>query len=108
MALNVATTIDAQAAMIRLSGELDARTAPLFQRAVEQAATQPVTRLVLLMAELEYISSAGLGVLLRAVHTMPGVELYVSGAQPQVQDTLQLSGVDRVVMMGETYDAARP
>ena len=108
MAFNVATTIDSNAAMITLSGDLDGRTAPLFQREVEKAATQNVKRLVLLMSDLDYISSAGLGVLLIAVQKMPGVDLYVIGAQQQVKDTLQMSGLDRGVIMLDTYDAARP
>jgi anti-sigma B factor antagonist len=108
MAFNVATTIDSNAAMITMSGELDGSMAPLFQREVEKAATQNVKRLVLLMSDLDYMSSAGLRVLLIAVQKMRGVDLYVIGARQEVKDTLQMSGLDRGFIMLDTYDPARP
>jgi anti-anti-sigma factor len=89
-----------------MAGELDANMAPVFQREVEQAATQKVKRLVLLMSELAYISSAGLRSLVFTKQKMgPGVDIYVVGAQPQVMDTLQMTGFDRSVIALDTYDA---
>jgi anti-anti-sigma factor len=106
MAFNATLTIDSGIAKINMAGELDASMAPIFQREVEQAATQKAKRLVLLMSELEYISSAGLRALVFTKQKMgPGVDIYVVGAQPQVMDTLQMTGFDRSIIALDTYDA---
>jgi anti-anti-sigma factor len=107
MAFNATTTIDSDIAKITLSGELDGSMAPVFQKEVEKAVSQKAKRLVLLMAGLDYISSAGLRVLVFAKQKMgTGVDLYVVGAQQQVKDTLQMTGFDRSIIALETYDAA--
>jgi anti-anti-sigma factor len=108
MAFNATLTIDSGIAKIHMAGELDANMAPVFQREVEQAAAQKAKRLVLLMAELEYISSAGLRALVFTKQKMgSGVDIYVVGAQPQVMDTIQMTGFDRSVIALDTYDAGR-
>jgi anti-anti-sigma factor len=106
MAFSTTLTIDAGIAKITMSGELDASVALAFQQEVEKAAAQKVNRLVLLMSELEYIASAGLRTLIFARQKMdPGVDIYVVGAQPQVMDTMQMTGFDRSVIALDTYDA---
>jgi len=106
MAFNATLTIDSGIAKITMAGELDASMAPIFQREVEKADAQKVKRLVLLMSELEYIASAGLRALVFAKQKMgPSVDIYVVGAQPQVMDTIQMTGFDRSVITLETYDA---
>ena len=107
MAFSATTTIDSSIAKITLSGELDGNMAPLFQREVEKAATQQVKRVVLLMSNLDYISSAGLRVLVFAKQKMgAGVDLYMIGAQQQVKDTIQMTGFDRSIIALDAYDAA--
>jgi anti-anti-sigma factor len=107
MAFTATTTIDSTIAKIRLMGELDGSVASVFQREVEKAAAQKVKRLVLLMSELDYISSAGLRVLVFARQKMDhGVDIYVVGAQQQVKDTLQMTGFDRSIISLDTYDAS--
>jgi anti-anti-sigma factor len=106
MAFSATTTIDSGIAKITMSGQLDASMAPVFQREVEKAQAQKAKRLVLLMAELEYMASAGLRALVFAKQKMGrGVDLYVVGAQPQVMETIQMTGFDRSIIALDTYDA---
>lgn len=107
MAFSVTTTIDSSIAKISVSGELDGSMATVFQQEVEKAVAQKVKRLVLLVSDLDYISSAGLRVLVFARQKMgQGVDIYVVGAQQQVKDTLQMTGFDRSILALDTYDAA--
>lgn len=103
MPLNVTHDVTEGVARITLSGELDASTAPLFKEAIEKAATGNIARLVLLMQDLEYMSSAGLRVLIFAKQKMGAVDIYMIGLQETVLDTLQKTGFDRSVVIQETY-----
>lgn len=106
MAFSATLIMDGGIAKITMSGELDASMAPVFQKEIETAATQKAKRLVLLMSELEYIASAGLRALVFAKQKMgTGVDVYVVGAQQQIMDTLQMTGLDRSIIALETYDA---
>ncbi len=106
MAFRATTMIDSGIAKITMAGQLDASMAPVFQKEVEHAEAQKVKRLVLLMSELEYISSAGLRALVFTKQKMGrDVDIYVIGAQQQVLDTLQMTGFNRSVIALDTYDA---
>jgi anti-anti-sigma factor len=106
MAFSATLVIEAGIAKITMSGELDASMAPTLQKEIEEAASQQAKRLVLLMGDLQYIASAGLRALVFAKQKMgAGVDIYVVGAQRQIMDTLQMTGLDRSVIALETYDA---
>ncbi len=48
--------------ILRLKGFLDAHTAPQFEQAIQELVSENRFNLIVSMAELNYISSAGLGV----------------------------------------------
>jgi anti-anti-sigma factor len=99
--------LDKGIARITLAGELDASTAPQFQKEVEKAAQQKASRLVLVVPDLEYIASAGLRVLIFAKQKMGAkVDVYVIGAQEQVMDTIRKTGLHNSVVSLKQYDAA--
>ena len=103
---NLETTNDI--GKIKLAGELDASSAPIFKAEIEKAAAESVKRLVLLMEDLEYMASAGLRVLIFAKQKMGAkADIYVVGAQEMVLDTLQKTGYDQSVIVLEQYDAAQ-
>ena len=104
MAFNATLQMDNGTAMITLAGELDAGVAQAFRDTIEQAAAQNASRLVLLMQELEYMSSAGLRVLVFAKQKMSSsVDIYVVGAQEYVVNTLEKVGLDNSLIIQETY-----
>ena len=64
------------------------------------AASANVKKLVLDLSALEYMSSAGLRVLIYAKQKMGvGVDIILVGTQPMVQDTLEKTGFNRSVTM---------
>jgi anti-sigma B factor antagonist len=104
MGFNVSVEQGSGEAIIKLSGELDAATAPQFKEAIEQAAEAKPRRLVFLMGELEFMASAGLRVLIFARQKMgSGVSLYVIGSHGPVLNTLTMSGFHHSVHMQDTY-----
>jgi anti-anti-sigma factor len=94
-------------AKITLAGELDASVAQEFRDRVDEAAGQKAKRLVLLLADLEYMASAGLRSLIFAKQKMGvGVDIYVVAAQEPIVDTLTMTGFHHSVIMVDQYDAA--
>ncbi len=93
-------------AEITLSGELDASVANEFKAAVEKAAAEKPQKLVLIMKDLEFMSSAGLRVLVFAKQKMGSdVDIYVIGAQDPVRDTIQMTGFHHSVIMQDEFSA---
>ena len=104
MALNISVAQSPDEAIIKLSGELDAATAPQFKEAIEKAAEAKPKRLVFLMGELEFMASAGLRVVIFARQKMgSGVSIYVVGSHGPVLNTLTMSGFHHSVILQDTY-----
>jgi anti-anti-sigma factor len=107
MAFTSDLVIDRGIAKITLTGELDAQAATEFRGDVEQAASQKVRKLVLLMGGLGYMSSAGLRAIVYAKQKMGAQsELYVVGANEGINETLQLTGFSNSVISLATYDSS--
>jgi len=83
--------------VVVISGRLDAAQSPAAQSFLDKV-QGPVT---LDCTKLEYISSAGLGVLLRTHKRLMAANggLRLSGVTRHVRDVLQYSGFDRIFEM---------
>lgn len=80
--------------VVVVSGRLDAAQSPKAQAFLDQV-PGPAT---LDCSGLEYISSAGLGVLLKTQKRMmaSGGKLRLTGLSPHLRDVFQYSGFDRI------------
>jgi anti-anti-sigma factor len=106
MAFEVALEVVNNVAKITLIGELDASVAALFREKIEEAVTQKVKRLALMAEKLEYMSSAGLRVLVFAKQKMgQGVDIYIIGAPDQVIEPIKQTGLHYSLQILEVYDA---
>lgn len=106
MAFEAILEISDSIAQITLSGELDASTAPIFKEKVESIAGQDLEKLVLLTKDLEYMSSAGLRVLIFSKQKMGAdVEIYVVSPQEMVLDTLEKTGFHHSITIVDEYEA---
>ena len=84
---------------LELSGQLDAHTAPIFERFLEERVRgRGKQKLVLDFAKLDYISSAGLGVLLRAHKKAmaEGGKLRLVKVNHHIFDIFRYSGFDQL------------
>jgi anti-anti-sigma factor len=105
MAFEAKLVIENDVATITLTGELDASVAGDFRSKIEEAAAGKVTRLVLMLDGLEYMSSAGLRTLVFAKQKMgQGVQIYVVGATEAVSEPIHQTGFHYSVVMLDTYD----
>jgi anti-sigma B factor antagonist len=99
---------DDQVMVLDLSGELDAHTAPEFEAALELALAGGHSRLIVNGAELQYVSSAGLGVFMAFVEPLRASsgDLKIAALPPRVYEVFDLLGFPLIFDMHESEDAA--
>ncbi len=84
---------------IRLSGRLDTLTAPKLDVEIEDL-PQNVTKLVLDLKDLNYISSAGLRVLLTAQKKMNKLgSMRVLNVCPEVMEVFKMTGFEDILVI---------
>lgn len=90
-----------------LKGRLDTATAPAVESRL-LALLGGGGKLVVDMAEVHYVSSAGLRVLLKAAKQAKanGGAFAVAGPQAPVREVLEISGFDKILAIHGTRDAA--
>jgi anti-anti-sigma factor len=95
-------------AVLALTGRLDTVTAPDFDRQWEENVGAEDLKVVLDMAGLEYVSSAGLRSLLMAGKKMKraGGKLAVAGLKGMVAEVFTISGFDKLLPLYADTDAA--
>jgi len=91
-------------AQIQLSGNLDTMTAPTLQEELKKLAGAPIKSLVFLAKELEYISSAGLRVIIFAKQKIgANAQVYLIGAGESIISVIKMSGLDNFMHIQETF-----
>jgi len=95
--LNIEKKTNGTGLTVALSGRLDTVTAPELEKELK-AALDHVTALTIDMAALEYISSAGLRVLLSAHKIMRGQgEMKVAHVSETVMEVFEVTGLSDIL-----------
>jgi anti-anti-sigma factor len=91
--MNILTTQTDNVVTLALTGKLDSVTQAELTQALETVLVPGLASLILDLAELEYLSSAGLRVFLAAQKKAKslGVKLKIVGANPSVQEIFQIT-----------------
>jgi len=94
--------------ILRIKGRLDAVTSPLAEKKVFEAINNGQYNLLLDMAEVIYLSSAGMRMLLsitKRLRTMSG-KLAICSVTTNVVDVLKMSGFDHTLNLFKTEEEA--
>jgi anti-sigma B factor antagonist len=95
------------AVVVRLGGELDLYNAAVVRQALLDVAKGAPQRLVLDLAEVEFIDSTALGALVETRASLPDSRsLLLAAPAYETRRALQVSGLDRHLPVHETVDAA--
>jgi len=98
----------AGAHVVKPKGRLDSSTGPAFESELMQLIERGIARLLLDFSELQYISSAGLRVVLLAakrVKTANG-RLALCSLNPQITEVFKISGFDALIDIHPNSEAA--
>jgi anti-anti-sigma factor len=93
---------------MRPQGRIDSATGPAFEKDVLAQIDDGQRRLLLDFGELQYISSAGLRIVLLAAKKMKtaGGKLALCSLNPQITEVFEISGFARILDIHPSRDAA--
>ena len=98
--LNVSKALIGDQLTITLEGRLDRNTAPLLEEKLKSS-IDGVSKLVFDFKDLEYISSAGLRVILAAQKKMKkDNSVVIKGASSEVKDVFDVTGFSKILTIG--------
>ena len=107
MALEV--KIDGSVHTILMSGRLDSSSAADAETTVKAVIDQGATRLLIDMSALDYISSAGLRVVLVAAKNMhkSGGAMAICGMSPSVHEVFEMTGFLKILKVYDRESEAK-
>ncbi len=92
--------------VVEIVGDIDGKTAPEVQQQILDQ-IQPEIKILLDMGQVNYMSSAGLRVLLATYRQVSGSQGHVAlvGVSEDIQDTMSMTGFLRFFTLYETVEA---
>ncbi len=90
--------------IVQIAGKLDTQTSPDAEARLTQLIEAGANRIVVNLERLEYISSAGLRILLAAAKQLQGSggELRVCSLNSIVQEVFEISGFDSILSVSKS------
>lgn len=107
--MNVTTEHYTHYTRISISGDLDANSSVLADESFQDILAKGIKKLHIDMSDLNYISSAGIGVILSHQDEIiqDGGVIVFSGMNPKVRNVFQLLGLDAIFTIVEDAEAAK-
>ena len=90
--------------LLKVNGRVDGVTAPKLQTVFESHVAGGARRVVIDLSLVDFVSSAGLRVLLLATKQLKPIngKLVISGARQSLLDLFQMSGFVKMLILGKT------
>ncbi len=85
--------------ILRLDGRLDAASAPILERKINSLIDEDHTHLLLDFSRIDYLSSAGMRVLLSATKKLMGKkgDLILFSLSDEVSEVIKMAGFDKIL-----------
>lgn len=100
--LEIVKELEKMELTLKLAGRLDTKTAPKLQKVIDEELAC-ITHLKLDMAQIEYVSSAGLRVLFLASKKMSMADgMTIMNVNKEVMTVFSITGFDRILTIKET------
>jgi anti-sigma B factor antagonist len=106
--MDITETKHDQYSVFKLNGRLDSNTAMGFEQKLFECIENGTQRLILDFQELDYISSAGLRVILKATKSLKSADgkLVLCAMQDYVKEVFEISGFDSFLPIEASLDDA--
>ena len=100
--MDITTRTQNDITIVTVAGNLDSATAPLAQQALDGILASGGRRIVIDFTRLDYISSAGLRVLLGTAKRLGAGALRLFGLNETVAEVFQISGFSKILAVFAT------
>lgn len=106
--MDIETKDNGQVKIVHIPGQLDTNTSPEAQNRLNQLINDGTTRILINLEDLNYISSAGLRVLLATAKQLKGGsgELRICCLNEMAQEVFDISGFNNILNVFETEEEA--
>jgi anti-sigma B factor antagonist len=94
--------------VFKIKGRLDSKTSPEFEEKIVESSKGGAKNMIFDFKDLEYISSAGLRVILKATKEMKRTNgmIVLCSMQDYVKEVFEIAGFDTFLSIEETFDDA--
>lgn len=100
-------TTSTNAIVFSPSGRVDAQASPVLEEQLAELISDGSTRIIVDLSQVEYISSAGLRVFVKAGRQLPPEGRMVAcGMNKSVRNVLRLAGFHHIMTIVEDFDTA--
>ena len=106
--LNIQIEEDRGITLIRVEGRLDAASAPLLEKKLVEQVEGGKTKLLIDFAKVNYLSSAGMRLLLSTTKKLKGISggLHLCSVSEEVMEIIKMAGFERVIQIFPTEQEA--
>lgn len=107
--MEINTTREGAFYLIHISGDLDASSCISLDKAISEAVANGEQKLLIDCSDLQYISSAGLGVFMSYLQDFEaqGISMTLFGVNAKVRKVFQILGLDALINIVNTKEDAK-
>lgn len=106
--INIQIEEDQGASIVRIEGRMDAASAPILERKLAEKIDEGKIKLVLDFAKVDYLSSAGMRLLLSTTKKLKGGKggLHLCSVTEEVMEIIKMAGFERIIQIFPTEQEA--
>ena len=106
--IDIENKLDKENYLIKVAGDVDASSSIHLDNAIAEAMKNEHKKILVDLAELNYISSAGLGVFMSYIQDFEKneVKLVLFGLSERVRSTFQILGLDQLLRITDNKEQA--
>jgi len=95
--------------VIKITGDVDASSSIYLDEAIKDAISQGQSKILIDCRELDYISSAGLGVFMSYIEEVSakGISMIIFGLSEKVENVFKVLGLDQLLKIVDTEEKAK-
>ncbi|MBF0224437.1 MAG: STAS domain-containing protein [Desulfobacterales bacterium] len=99
---------EGKAVIVTVNGKVDASTASAFEKSLDEAMGKDEKKIIADLTSLEYISSAGLRVILATAKKLKARQgdIYLAGVLGNVKEVLDMSGFSSIFKIFDNVNSA--
>ncbi|MCC5919927.1 MAG: STAS domain-containing protein [Cyclobacteriaceae bacterium] len=108
--VNINSKVDQEdICILEISGEIDASSSIHLDNAMKKAVSEGFKKIIVDCDQLEYISSAGLGVFMSYIQEFKNlkISLVLSGLNENVFSVFEILGLDQLLVLEDTVEKAK-